>query len=450
MEIILALQNFKKYRSIEFDFSLTCNDPTFVQLRDSIFTSIRPNLGLRKLSEKKDYLTAALCNLKRNLLYDSPNIPNFVGVLINKNYYSGINQKYRLPIQSYEVVKQVIEELDNLQLIEFHPGYKGKNSQTGLSSKMRAIGSLQASLSQIGLNQITTQQPTEFIILKDINGNEINYIDTPYTDAIRNDIIDYSALRESTVVSLMNIPVSLINQSSYLHRYIQSYSKDDLSSLPATGNVDINVNPEYLVRIFNTSFNKGGRFYRGVETGMPSDIRTFFQFNNNPTIELDYSGSHLRMLYHRNNMRINKDPYLIPVYPANPYRDYFKYSSLTMINASSEDSAIRSIMRNSGMELVQGGYLSSKGLKDSIKKLCDDFKKHHKRISSAFYSGAGLSLMKIDSEIANDILKHFTGMGIFVMCIHDSFIIDKQHEKVLRAKMVDFYKERVGKSPVIK
>lgn len=446
----MALQNFKKYRSIEFDFSLTCNDPAFVQIRDNIFTAIKPNLGLRKLSEKKDYLTTALCNLRRNQLYDLPNYPNFVGILINKNYYSEINQRYRLPIQSYEVVKQIIHELDNLQLIEFHPGYKGKTSDTGLSSKMRAIGTLQKSLSQFGLNQIITQRPPEFIILKDNNGYEINYINTHYTNAIRNDIINYSILRESTAVELKNIPVNLINQSSYLNRYIQSFSPDNLSSLPATGNIDININPEYLVRIFNTSFNKGGRFYRGVETGMPSDIRSFFYFNNNPTVELDYSGSHLRMLYHINKMRITKDPYMIPGYSTDPYREFFKKSSLTMINAASEDSAIRSIMRNAGMDLVQAGYLSSKGLKDSIKKLCNDFKKHHKRISTALYSGAGLSLMKIDSEIANDILKHFTGLGIFVMCIHDSFIIDKQHEKTLRAKMVDFYKQRVGKSPIIK
>jgi len=58
--------------------------------------------------------------------------------------------------------------------------------------------------------------------------------------------------------------------------------------------------------------------------------------------------------------------------------------------------------------------------------------------------------MNYDSEIANDIIKHFTSQEIFVMCIHDSFIIEKQYENELRKKMIKLYKDKIGFNPVIK
>lgn len=446
----MALLNFLKLRSEVFDFSLTTTDSNLISYRDNIFSSIKANLGTKKLTEKKEFLLIVLLNLRRNLQFDTQQNPHYIGILINKNYYSNINNRYKLPIQSYEVVRQVIQELINLQLIEFRKGYKDSNYSTGNSSKIRAIGNLKTQLSSVNHNIIKIHRPPEFIILRDLNKNNIGYQDTQYTIDIRNDILCYSSLRERTPISLKAIPVSLVKQSNQIYNYVQNYSPDDLKALASTGNVDINISPGYLVRIFNTSFSYGGRYYWGVETGMPSEIRSYFHFNNNSTVELDYSGSHIRMLYHIKGLRINNDPYSIPGYPVNPYREYFKYASLTMINASSEDSAIRSIMRETGGALVQNGYLQRKGLKESIIKLCDDFKKHHKRIATSLYSGIGLSLMKLDSEIANDIINHFTSQEIFIMCIHDSFIIEKQHEKELRSKMIKLYKDKIGSNPVVK
>ena len=43
--------------------------------------------------------------------------------------------------------------------------------------------------------------------------------------------------------------------------------------------------------------------------------------------------------------------------------------------------------------------------------------------------------MRIDAEIAEHIINHFTDQGISVLAIHDSFLINRAHEGDLRPIM---------------
>jgi len=45
--------------------------------------------------------------------------------------------------------------------------------------------------------------------------------------------------------------------------------------------------------------------------------------------------------------------------------------------------------------------------------------------------------MFIDSQLAWNVLRYFTGQGIPVLPVHDSFIVDSDHEGALRAFMED-------------
>ena len=69
--------------------------------------------------------------------------------------------------------------------------------------------------------------------------------------------------------------------------------------------------------------------------------------------------------------------------------------------------------------------------------------KHH-AIEDAFYSGQGLRLQYIDSQLAEQVMLHFANKGVPVLPVHDSFIIAAQHQQELVAVMKRVFGERFG------
>ena len=56
-------------------------------------------------------------------------------------------------------------------------------------------------------------------------------------------------------------------------------------------------------------------------------------------------------------------------------------------------------------------------------------------IEDAFYSGQGLRVRYIDSQLAEQVMLHFAGKGVPVLPVHDSFNIAAQHGQDLVAVM---------------
>ena len=73
--------------------------------------------------------------------------------------------------------------------------------------------------------------------------------------------------------------------------------------------------------------------------------------------------------------------------------------------------------------------------------------KHH-AIEDAFYTGQGLSLQLIDSQLAEQIMLHFANKGVPVLPVHDSFIVAAQHEQELVAVMKRVFAERFGNADI--
>jgi hypothetical protein len=69
-----------------------------------------------------------------------------------------------------------------------------------------------------------------------------------------------------------------------------------LDELPITLNINRDVNA--MRRVFNIDWCHGGRFYHAPHLTIPSACRKTMVINGEPTTELDYSGLHIRMLYH--------------------------------------------------------------------------------------------------------------------------------------------------------
>lgn len=70
----------------------------------------------------------------------------------------------------------------------------------------------------------------------------------------------------------------------------------------------------FLIRLFAETWERGGRLYGGYWQGMPKAFRAQLLIGGQPTVELDYSRLHPRMLYNREGMAFatDFDPYTVP------------------------------------------------------------------------------------------------------------------------------------------
>ena len=197
-------------------------------------------------------------------------------------------------------------------------------------------------------------------------------------------------------------------------------------------------------RVFNRGskdFDKGGRFYGPYYQGMPSKFRKNLYIDGKKTVEWDYSGLHIRMLYHQLGLEFNEDPYAIG---DGSQRNEYKLVSLISINAKKQGShiAVRDALKNAGFDTAHD--LSA------IRKMMDDFKARHTPIQEFLFSGAGIGLQNTDSRIMEKIMMKLHAKGIVALPIHDSAIVEEEHSARLKKNMVQVYEEEMGYAPVLK
>jgi len=73
----------------------------------------------------------------------------------------------------------------------------------------------------------------------------------------------------------------------------------------------------------------------------------------------------------------------------------------------------------------------------------------HEPIAHHFYTGVGLRLQRLDSDIAEKVLLHFAQSGIAILPLHDSFLMHNGYGASLEPVMRSAFKEVVGASPKI-
>jgi hypothetical protein len=196
--------------------------------------------------------------------------------------------------------------------------------------------------------------------------------------------------------------------------------------------------PVSLHRVFNDeNYETGGRFY-GFHQNIKREYRTSLKINDNETVEIDYSGLHINMLYHMENIDYQDDPYYA-IIPLPEYRPFLKKLLLVMINAKSFESARRAIQKyvNENSDVI---YPETILIKDLIQYVAEV----HNPISKYFCSSIGIKLQNIDSDITLQILNYFTENNIVCLPVHDSFIVEKKHELLLKSQMQNAYQSKLG------
>ena len=206
--------------------------------------------------------------------------------------------------------------------------------------------------------------------------------------------------------------------------------------------LEIALDHEQVYRIFNrSSWKLGGRAYGALHQDMVRrHMRKLIRIDGQPTVEVDFSAYHIRMLYHMEGTDYPDDPYSVCEGPE--MRDTYKAVGLVAINAESDIiayGAIRKELKKRGIPLPQR--------KEPLKSLVKGFREAHKPIEHYLFSGIGLSLQNSDSMIMNAILVRLMDHGVLGLSVYDSVIVAERHADFLKEVMTEEYTKVMGFKP---
>ena len=150
--------------------------------------------------------------------------------------------------------------------------------------------------------------------------------------------------------------------------------------------------------------------------------RDSISINHQITTELDYSSFHPKMIYDLEGLDLSGDPY---EGIGDLDRDHGKTIFNIMINSKDMEIAQAAYMQD-----YQDENVTKAASKEAIKCVLEA----HPLIRKHFFTGLGLKLMNLDSNIANNVmLRSIDEHGTVVLPVHDSFIcildFEEDHER---------------------
>ncbi len=432
------------------NFWLTTHNQNDINATEQIFT--RLNLGNRLIPLKKAFLLNLFLNLKQSYTNSQ-----YLLIPLNKNKYRNLTANQRVKYQTHDIVSATVKELLKV-------GYIRKRSKKSFKAIDGSYSVMPASyfptdrlipyLNCIEFSDIKLLRPKSFLILKQIQDYnsvddkevEVEFKETKLTKKLKQDLKLYNDLREKSELSVKNL--SQLNFRKHKQKSLIPISADNLNSLtPVNRKYSFKLRNSYLSRIFNRTFKRGGRFYKGVETNMPSDVRKQLYIDGKPTVEYDYTATHFMMLYNLKGFQLRKDPYMVAKNMSKQMRKIYKTTGFISLNSKNKVNALKALWKHFHKD--ENRELLPENTKEQRLHFIDSFIKHNKKIESVLYKEKCHMLTNYDSKIAHDILMHFANKGILVLCIHDSFIIQKRFENELLKMMKKFYKDRFGFNPKV-
>ncbi|MDB0073527.1 hypothetical protein N9F00_02950 [Planktomarina temperata] len=259
------------------------------------------------------------------------------------------------------------------------------------------------------------------------------------------------AVTETAETIRMCKNLNLINKALSMHWYDLEIPDDELSALqkrladnPQNERI-IRMDQRFLHRVFNDpDLQTGGRFYGGWWQNIPREYRQHLAVNGKRMVELDYSNQHPSILYAQASIVRPADCYSGVIKPplipdgvtAKDLRDMVKAAFNAMLNSP---KPLR--------QAPKGVKPSKFGLKWA--EVSEAIIAFHEPIAHHFYTGVGLRLQRLDSDIAEKVLLHFARSGIAVLPLHDSFLMHNGYEPSLDPVMRSAFEEVVGASPKI-
>jgi hypothetical protein len=250
---------------------------------------------------------------------------------------------------------------------------------------------------------------------------KIDYTNNEFTKNTRHKLKTYNELLKHSFIDIPSLT------EPYVERQITKGKRAG-----QTQRISIGPDNKLVHRVFNgteeDNWTKGGRFYGGWWLQIPKELRKDIYINDQTTVEVDYKALHPNLLLETPE----RDPYhldhlILPEIITEPDRQRSLVKSLILmaINATSPKAAFQAFRNDQGTKTVEKIRKD-----DQLRLFLDAFTDKYPELKDQLNTGKALELMNTDSTIAALVINHFTEQQIPVLCIHDSFIIqrDKEHQ----------------------
>lgn len=309
----------------------------------------------------------------------------------NRNHYV-VPRRYRLRLYGYSGIVGSADYLDGKGLIthdRVRPGNRGW--QSSMSARPELVERANRIIS--AGPPLVAARPVEPVILRNADKQPQDYRDTAATRRMRRNIEEFNEAIRGTLL---------------------------------TG-----VLPGSMVRIFNRTFKRGGRFYAqgGGWQSMSKEARKQITIGGEPVVEIDYKTLHPAILYAQAGASLPEDSYHIDGWA----RDLVKVGLLILVNAKTMQEARFAIAHHHTMESAaipgsQDAFRAADALMAEVKRV-------HRPIAWAFYSDKGAELMLLDSVMAETVMHIMMMAGIVVLPVHDSFLVQRSKVGLLEEAM---------------
>ena len=338
-----------------------------------------------------------------------------LAIPLSKDAYS-VGSPYEIPF-SYRAVKDIVDAAKETDFIEVVFGTYNPNGK-GLVTRLRPKGRLLAHFERVGIKwrQMSPPNKLEGIVLSMKKAGKerrlVERVESPEVAKMQDSLLRINKFLSHQCISV-DLPDAAFVSGNFEPDFNDSLvSTADVSSVerfrPASSLQNV-----FLKRIFaQGSLQKGGRFYGGWWQSIPSRMRKRVTINGYRTIEFDYSGLACAMLYAMEGQALPSDPYDVGLsYSGSD--DLRRKIVKRYLNAILNDESGR--YRLDPEELAKLGITQNDLLQRIIKL--------HKPLERYLYSGIGVKLQYLDSQIAERVILRLLRINEVCLPIHDSFIV---------------------------
>ena len=427
--------DINRYHSRPLDVHRWSHHPEATKLRDTIWNQyfkekfLIGGKGNKAKSEPKKQFKILVLDLYVAWL-DDPELS--IGVGMSKSAYK-TNSRYNSLFISSKII-DIINHAHAVGLIDKKTG----SEALSITTRIRASALLTTVFEQADLSlfDMTQEYPNkEVIILRKkvvVNGKKksinVDYIDCDLESIpeMRQELHDYNALLWRCHVDIPTLEEPLVEQPYW----------DKKAQETKIRRVRLTQDNKFVRRIFyRADWNLGGRFHGGWWQNINSDLRKQIYINDRSTVEQDYSGLHINLLYGLKGIQPpSGDHYVVKHllldFTTDEQRETVKELVLMAINAKTIKKAYQSFVNEQPKDSRQK-KLNHK----TLELLLEAFKKKHPDIQEALGSDKGVELMHMDGRITAKVIKHFTNKNIPILSIHDSYITQNQHTTELEKVM---------------
>ena len=364
-----------------------------------------------------------------------------IGISFTTNNYKAKSRYNALHISAKVI--DITKALMDSGLLEHHLGSETAGKTTRIWPSTALIEYFNES--NIQLEMVDNNKNQECIVL---NGNypdanpktkakpiEYEDKDHPMITSWRNTIESYNEVLRETYIDIYDLDFPWIKRT-----------KINDKGIDQTNLVQIGQHKKFVRRVFyRGSWELGGRLHGGFWQGIGSDNRSRILINDEPTVEVDFSGMHVSIVCALNDIQPPKDPYRLKEvhlenFTSDEQRKVVKSLLLMCFNAKTVKGAYQAFRRK------QTTGTKEKKLKNKqLELLLNKFIEENPAVEEYIGSDKGVILMKYDSDIAYEIIKRFTARDKPILCVHDSFIVEHTEDDYLRHLMDEITTQVIGK-----